>query len=81
MRVGRGIAVNRYGSPVRAQSKPENRERSRMLFHPEEHEHPMVLSQTSKTARIYGGQASVRFAVYISGGYDVFRVHENRNLG
>lgn len=79
MRVGRGIAVDRYGSPVRGliKAKKEIEKGHVMLVHPEGTRTSDGLVADLKDGAAYMAvKANVPvLPVYISGGYDVFSRH------
>jgi len=79
MRVGRGIAVDRYGSPVRGliKAKKEIENGHVMLVHPEGTRTSDGLVADLKDGAAYMAvKANVPvLPVYISGGYDVFSRH------
>jgi len=79
MRVGQGIAVDRYGSPVRGliKAKKEIEKGQIMLVHPEG-----TRSHDGKVAELKDGAAYMAIKanvpllpIYIEGGYDVFSRH------
>jgi len=80
MRVGRGIAVDRYGNPVRGliKAKKEIENGHIMLVHPEG-----TRTHDGKVAELKDGAAYLSLKsntpllpVYIEGGYNVFPRHE-----
>jgi|GEM_PF-235347 len=76
MRVGQGIAVDRYGSPVRGliKAKKEVENGHVMLVHPEgTRSHDGKLAELKDGAAYMAIKANVPLLpVYIEGGYDVF---------
>jgi 1-acyl-sn-glycerol-3-phosphate acyltransferase len=81
MRVGRGIAADRFGNPVRALiiAKKQLEEGQILLIHPEG-----TRSSDGKLGEIKDGASYLSkkadcpiVPVYISGGYDVFNRHMN----
>jgi len=79
MKVGRGIAVDRYGSPVRGliKAKKEVENGHVMLVHPEgTRTHDGKVAELKDGAAYMSIKANVPLLpVYIEGGYDVFSRH------
>ncbi len=79
MRVGRGIAVDRFGSPVRGliKAKKEIEKGNIMLVHPEgTRTHDGKVAEFKEGAAYMAVKAGVPILpVYIEGGYDVFSRH------
>lgn len=82
MRVGRGIAVDRYGSPVRGliKAKKEIEKGHIMLVHPEgTRTHDGKVAELKDGASYMAVKAGVPILpVYIEGGYEVFSRHMKR---
>lgn len=82
MRVGRGIAVDRFGSPVRGliKAKKEIENGNIMLVHPEgTRTHDGKVAELKDGAAYMAVKAGVPILpVYIEGGYDVLSRHMKR---
>ncbi|NLO62466.1 MAG: 1-acyl-sn-glycerol-3-phosphate acyltransferase [Clostridiaceae bacterium] len=82
MRVGRGIAVDRYGSPVRGliKAKKEVENGNIMLVHPEgTRTHDGMVAEFKDGAAYMAVKAGVPLLpVYIEGGYEVLSRHMKR---
>lgn len=82
MRVGRGIAVDRYGSPVRGliKAKKEVEKGNIMLVHPEgTRTHDGKVAELKDGAAYMAVKAGVPILpVYIEGGYEAFSRHMKR---